>query len=150
MAYPFSMGSSQPRDQTRSPALQADSLPAEPPRNPSQCPVKNDFFRRWAIALNTGGGAFNARKNWATSRPLLDLSSQNLGPVKSSLKVTFPTNCPSALYFRAPCSLALYPPQDQDIPKNHTTTPTYQSLCRPQVRKYTGPATAWIFPYGTI
>ena len=29
VAFPFSMGSSQPRDWTQSPALQADSLPAE-------------------------------------------------------------------------------------------------------------------------
>ena len=30
VAFPFSRGSSQPRDQTRSPAMQVDSLPAEP------------------------------------------------------------------------------------------------------------------------
>ena len=30
---PFSRGSSQPRDQTRVPALQADSLPSEPLEN---------------------------------------------------------------------------------------------------------------------
>ena len=29
VAFPFSRGSSQPRDQTRFPALQGDSLPAE-------------------------------------------------------------------------------------------------------------------------
>ena len=33
VASPFSRGSSQPRNQTGSPALQADSLPAEPPRS---------------------------------------------------------------------------------------------------------------------
>ena len=33
-AFPFSRGSSQPRDRTRSPALQVDSLPAEPPGKP--------------------------------------------------------------------------------------------------------------------
>ena len=31
VAVPFSRGSSQPRDQTRSPALQADFLPSESP-----------------------------------------------------------------------------------------------------------------------
>ena len=31
---PFSRGSSQPRDQTRSPALQADALISEPPGKP--------------------------------------------------------------------------------------------------------------------
>ena len=39
IAIPFSRGSSQPRDQTlwepRSPTLQADSLPSEPPGKPS-------------------------------------------------------------------------------------------------------------------
>ena len=34
VAVPFSRGPSQPRDQTRSPTLQADSLPAEPPGEP--------------------------------------------------------------------------------------------------------------------
>ena len=34
VAFPFSRRSSQPRDQTRSPAMQADSLPAEQPGKP--------------------------------------------------------------------------------------------------------------------
>ena len=34
VAFPFSRGSSQPRDRTRSPAWQADSSPAEPPGKP--------------------------------------------------------------------------------------------------------------------
>ena len=40
IAFPFSRGSSQLRDQTRSPALQVDSLPAEPqgkPKNTGVC-----------------------------------------------------------------------------------------------------------------
>ena len=43
VAIPFSGGSSQPRDQTQSSGLQADSLPSEPPGKPivsifiSQC-----------------------------------------------------------------------------------------------------------------
>ena len=36
VVMPFSRGSSRPRDQTRSPALQAVSLPSEPPRKPMQ------------------------------------------------------------------------------------------------------------------
>ena len=35
-AVPFSKGSSQPRDQTKCPALQADSLPAEPQGKPKK------------------------------------------------------------------------------------------------------------------
>ena len=34
VAYPFSGGSSQPRNRTGSPALEADSLPSEPPEKP--------------------------------------------------------------------------------------------------------------------
>ena len=34
VAVPFFRGPSQPRDQTQSPTLQADSLPSEPPRKP--------------------------------------------------------------------------------------------------------------------
>ena len=34
LAFPFSRGSSQPGVEPRSPALQADSLPAEPPGKP--------------------------------------------------------------------------------------------------------------------
>ena len=34
VAFLFSRGSSQPRDRTRSPTLQVDSLPAEPPGKP--------------------------------------------------------------------------------------------------------------------
>ena len=39
IAIPFSRGSSQPRDQTRSPSLQGDSLPAEPPGKPKNTGV---------------------------------------------------------------------------------------------------------------
>ena len=35
VALPFSRESSQPRDRTRSPILQADSLPSEPPGKPN-------------------------------------------------------------------------------------------------------------------
>ena len=35
VAFPFPRGSSQPRDRTRSPVLQTDSLPAEPPGKPN-------------------------------------------------------------------------------------------------------------------
>ena len=39
VAMPFSRGSSQPRNGTRSPALQVDSLPAEPPGKPKNTGV---------------------------------------------------------------------------------------------------------------
>ena len=39
VAFPFSRGSSQPRDQTQVSALQADSLPAEPPGEPENTGV---------------------------------------------------------------------------------------------------------------
>ena len=39
VAFPFSRGSSQPMDRTRSPVLQADSLPAEPQKKPKNTGV---------------------------------------------------------------------------------------------------------------
>ena len=39
VTFPFSRGSSQPTDQTRSPALQADSLPTEPSGKPKNTRV---------------------------------------------------------------------------------------------------------------
>ena len=40
VAFPFSRGSSQSRDQTHSPALQAESLPSQPIRKPQCWPIK--------------------------------------------------------------------------------------------------------------
>jgi len=36
VAFPFSRGSSQPKDQTQVSCIEGDSLPAEPPGMPSQ------------------------------------------------------------------------------------------------------------------
>ena len=47
VTFPFSRGSSQPRDQTRSPALQADSLPAEPQGKPLHMWLALYFF--WVV-----------------------------------------------------------------------------------------------------
>ena len=43
VAFPFSRGSSQPRDLTQSPTLQADSLPAEQQRKPNR--------NRWFVKI---------------------------------------------------------------------------------------------------
>ena len=51
VAFPFSKGSSQPRDQTRSPALQVDSLPlshqGSPPRLRAVCLVTQSCLTLW-------------------------------------------------------------------------------------------------------
>ena len=54
VAFPFSRGSFQPRDQPRSPALQAVSLPAEPQGKP-----RNDKARG-LIVESAGKGRFEA------------------------------------------------------------------------------------------
>ena len=54
VTIPFSRDSSQPRDQPRSPALQVDSLPAEPPGKP-----RNDKARG-LIVESAGKGRFEA------------------------------------------------------------------------------------------
>ena len=53
VAIPFSRGSSLPRNQTRSPALQPDSLPSEPPgKHTSQPPCdKTENFRLIPVNL---------------------------------------------------------------------------------------------------
>ena len=47
VAFPFSRGSSQPRDQTRSPALQADSLRAKPQGKPKNTGVGCLSLLQW-------------------------------------------------------------------------------------------------------
>ena len=47
VAFLFSRGSSQPRDRTRSPTLQADSLPAEPQGKPKNTGVGSLSLIQW-------------------------------------------------------------------------------------------------------
>ena len=70
----FSMGSSQPRNRSRSPTLQADSLPAKPPGNPKNTGVGSLFLlqRSSGPRKRTGvsciaGGFFTS---WATSEAI--------------------------------------------------------------------------------
>ena len=57
VAYPFSRGSSQPRDQTMSPTLQVDSLPAEPQGKPKNTGEGSLSLLQWIFLtqeLNQG------------------------------------------------------------------------------------------------
>ena len=57
VANPFSRGSSQPRDRTRSPALRADSLPAEPQGKPKSAGEGSLSIFQWMFPtqeLNRG------------------------------------------------------------------------------------------------
>ena len=59
VAIPFSRGSSQPRDQARSPALQGDSLSSEPPGKPLKCLCKHKRCQIYKAILkkkNKAGG----------------------------------------------------------------------------------------------
>ena len=47
VAYPFSRGTSQPRDRTQVSALQVDSLPSEPPGKPKNTGVGSLFLLQW-------------------------------------------------------------------------------------------------------
>ena len=47
LTFPFSRGSSHPRDWTRSPTLQADSLPAEPQGKPKNTGVGSLSLLQW-------------------------------------------------------------------------------------------------------
>ena len=55
VAFLFSRASFQPRDQTRSPALQADSLPAEPQRKPDNSLDLCKICKRQTPKLPKGG-----------------------------------------------------------------------------------------------
>ena len=69
VAFPFSRRSSQPRDRTKVPMLQADSLPAEPQGKPKNTGLGSLFLLQWIILtqeLNQGpcvAGRFFT--NWA-------------------------------------------------------------------------------------
>ena len=83
VAFPFSRGSSQPRVEPRSPALQVDSLPAEPPGKPKNLGVGT---------LSLLHGIFLTQKsNWGLlccRQILYQLSYE--GPEKSDRKVICP------------------------------------------------------------
>ena len=51
VAFPFSRGSSQPRIEPRSPALQADSLSAEPQGNSTQKNYTKKIFMTWITSV---------------------------------------------------------------------------------------------------
>ena len=57
VAIPFSRGSSQPRDEPRSLALQADSLPAEPPGKPNKS--TNSMYMLMWRHIERGTAGFN-------------------------------------------------------------------------------------------
>ena len=66
--FPFSRGSSQPRDHPRSPALQEDSFPAEPQGKPENTGVASGSSRprnRTSVSC-TAGGLFT---NWISGKP---------------------------------------------------------------------------------
>ena len=60
-AFPFSRGSSQPMIDPRSPALQADSLPAEPQGKPKNTEVGSLSLLQWIFLTQ--------ELNWVTSWP---------------------------------------------------------------------------------
>ena len=72
VAFSFSRGSSQPRDQTGSPALQADALPSEPPGKTFCCwsfhiikhTIDRDLASRFSIALSSQLIILRLRRLW--------------------------------------------------------------------------------------
>ena len=62
VAFPFSRGSSQPRDQSGSPALQADSFPAEPQGKPKNTGVGSlSFFQQIFPTQESNQGLLHCR-----------------------------------------------------------------------------------------
>ena len=87
VAFPFSRGSSQSRIESRSPTLQADSLPAEPPGKPKNTGVGSlSLLRCIFLTQESNQGLLHCRRilySWATRQTpftdlLLNLSSKVL------------------------------------------------------------------------
>ena len=77
VAFPFFKGSSQPRIKPRFPALQADSLPAEPPGKPNQANGTLVSAQRYVPSLHTFSSE-TQNKHWPP--PRLDyVASEYLG-----------------------------------------------------------------------
>ena len=84
-AFPFSRGSSQPRDWTQFPALQADSLPAEPPGKPkntemgSLCLLQQIFLTHVTEKRTQQGPIYVKIKKKDRHKHMLRLSSEKTG-----------------------------------------------------------------------
>ena len=63
VAFPFTRGSSQPRDQTRSPTLQTDSLSAEPQEKPKNTEVGGLSLLQWIfLTQESNHGLLNSSR----------------------------------------------------------------------------------------
>ena len=63
LAFPFSRGSSQPRDRTRSPALRADCLPSEPPGKPKNTGVGSlSLLQQTFLTQESNWGLLHCRR----------------------------------------------------------------------------------------
>ena len=63
VTFPFTRGSSQPRDQTRSPTLQTDSLSAEPQEKPKNTEVGGLSLLQWIfLTQESNHGLLNCRQ----------------------------------------------------------------------------------------
>ena len=63
VAFPFSRGSSQPKIEPRSPTLQADSLPAEPPGKPKNTGLGNlSLLQRIFLTQESNRGILHCRR----------------------------------------------------------------------------------------
>ena len=111
VAFPFSRGSSQPRDQPRSPALQADSLPAAPPGKPKNTGVgtypisRGSFWPRNRTRVSCIAGGFFT--NWAMREAqmntswILNISEnnstiyilRNLAAILQVIKISLSSKC---------------------------------------------------------
>ena len=75
VAFPFFKGSSQPRIKPRFPALQADSLPAEPPGKPNQANGTLVSAQRYVPSLHTFSSE-TQNKHWPPAQNCTRISGR--------------------------------------------------------------------------
>ena len=90
VAFPFSRGSSQLRDQTRSPALQADSLPAEPQGKPKNTGVgSHSLLQRIFPSQESNQGLLHCRRTLYQDKVLLYQGSTSYLLIKNHPDYTY-------------------------------------------------------------
>ena len=127
VVIPFSGGSFQPRDQTRTPALQADSLPSEPPGKPGLniCIPPNSYVEILTLHVMVfGDGAFGVIRPRGQNWPQASFCHVGRQQEVSSMK---PGQQPAPEADRADNQITDFP--RSELCEGNSIFVSYRSLC---------------------